>query len=95
MVGAAAVPKALSAINGALEFLGIGSKAAPETTQIATGLYDEFGRPVWKTLAEESKPAVHAILTYPAVQKAMKAAAVGLLGVTVAHYYDRLKALTE
>lgn len=60
-------------VGPALEFLGIGAEAvAPEAQKIGTGLYDEFGKEIFKDVAPEAKRFAGKILSNPTVQKAIK-----------------------
>jgi hypothetical protein len=67
--GAAALPRTLSAIDGALQWMGFGAKAAPA----GKTLLDVF------PLAEESKPVVSHLLSDPAVRAAVAKAATKLV----------------
>jgi hypothetical protein len=69
-------------LGPALEFLGIGggSAAAPLTEQVDTGLVDEYGQKIYRTVSAGAKQAASSILQQPVVQKAVKLAVKKIIG---------------
>ena len=72
-------------VGPALEWLGIGGKAAseaaPAVKQVGTGLFDQFGKEVMKDgAAPEVKAVASKIFQNPAVQKAVKTVVRKLVG---------------
>lgn len=72
-IGASAV------LGPALEFLGMGGKAAkaaaqaaPEAQKVGTGLLDQFGNEIFREIPAEAKQAAWKILQHPAVEAAIK-----------------------
>lgn len=73
----------LSVLGPALGFLGIGAEAAPEAKQIGTGLYDEFGKEIFKEAEPAAKQAAWKVIQHPIVQKAIKRVVKGVIGEEV------------